>query len=218
MVWYIIHAVVTLLWDSIRLSGMSVDDKTIEVLVLRQQLLIMRWHQKHGPSISQGEKFILLTLLEPIFRFGHSQKARLEQLALIFRPDTLLRWHRDLVRKKWTVANTPKAPGRPPTDPQLVALILRLARENQWGDNKIEGELKKLGYRISHETIRQILRSHGVLPVPIRKSTIKRRCSPATSSAWKPSHSRHCLSCSSLKSAPDAYTSRERHRIHQSTG
>jgi hypothetical protein len=44
---------------------------------------------------------------------GHSQKARIEQLVLIFRADTLLRWHRDLVRKKWTFANTQKAPGRP---------------------------------------------------------------------------------------------------------
>ena len=154
MVWYFIHAVITLLWDGIRLSGMSVDDKAIEVFVLRQQLLILRRYQKHGPSLSQSEKFVLIALLEPIFRFGYSQKARLEQLALIFRPDTVLRWHRDLVKKKWTFANTPKASGRPPTDPQLVELILRLARENQWGKNKIEGELKKLECRISHETIR----------------------------------------------------------------
>jgi hypothetical protein len=67
MVWYIIHTVVTLLWDGIRLSGLSVDDKTIEILVLRQQLLILRRHQKRGPSI------ILISLLEPLFRFGHSQ-------------------------------------------------------------------------------------------------------------------------------------------------
>ena len=171
MIWYIIYAVLTLLWDQVRLSRMSADDKTIELLLLRQQLLIMRRHQKRGPSISQGEKFILITLLEGICCIGHAQKARLEQLVLIFKPDTLLRWHRDLIRKKWTFTNTPKARGRPSTDQEIVELILRLARENQWGDGKIEGELKKLGYRISHESIRQILRSHGISPRPIRKST-----------------------------------------------
>jgi putative transposase len=71
--------------------------------------------------------------------------------------------------KKWTFANTPKRPGRPPTDPQLVQLVLRMARENQWGDHKIEGELKKLGYHISHETVRTILRSHDIAPLPARK-------------------------------------------------
>jgi putative transposase len=170
MVWYIFHVVVALLWDVVRRSRLSADDKTIEVLVLRQQVLILRRHQKRRPSISQAEKFMLITLLEPVCRFGRAQKAQLERLILVFKPETLLGWHRDLVKKKWTFANSPKMPGRPPTDPQLVQLVLRMARENQWGDHKIEGELKKLGYRISHETIRKILRSHDIAPVPIRKS------------------------------------------------
>ena len=91
MMWYVIHVVLTLRWDGVRLSRMSADDKTIEVLLLRQQLLILRRHQKRGPSISQGEKFILITLVEGVCRFGHAPKARLEQLVLIFKPDTLLR-------------------------------------------------------------------------------------------------------------------------------
>ena len=66
-------------------------------------------------SLSYDLKLILMTLVEGMCRFGHAQKARLEQLVLIFKPDTLLRWHRDLVRKKWTFANTPKVPGRPST-------------------------------------------------------------------------------------------------------
>ncbi len=169
MVWYIIHVVVRLVWDCIRLSRMSADDKTIEVLLLRQQLLILRRHQKRGPSISQSEKLILISLVEPMCRFGRAQKGRLEQLVLIFKPETLLRWHRDLVTKKWTFANTPKGSGRPSTDPKIVELILQLARENVWGDARIEGELKKLGYRISQETVRKILRSHGSPPVLARK-------------------------------------------------
>jgi putative transposase len=132
MAWYMIYIVLSLLWDGMRLSRLSADDKTIEVLLLRQQLLILRRHQKRGPTISQGEKLMLLTLLEPMCCFRRAQKSQLERLVLIFKPETLLRWHRELVKKKWTFANTPKAPGRRPTDPQLVQVILRLARENRW--------------------------------------------------------------------------------------
>jgi hypothetical protein len=90
MIWYLIHGVVTLLWDGLRLSRMSSVDKAIEVLLLRQQLLILRRHQKRGPSISQGEKLFLITLAEGVCRFGRAQIARLEQLVLIFKPETLL--------------------------------------------------------------------------------------------------------------------------------
>src|SRR5262249_44666715 len=79
--------------------------------------------------------------------------------------------HRELVKRRWTFANTPKTPGRRSTDPQLVQLIVRLARENRWGDDKIAGELKKLGYRVSHETVRKILRSHNLRPVLARRRT-----------------------------------------------
>lgn len=171
MIWYLIHQVASLLWDSLRFSRLSPDSKTLELLLLRQQLLIVRRHQKRGRSITHSEKFILLTLIEQIRRFANLQQGPLEQLMLIFKPETLLRWHRELIRKKWTFSNAPKASGRPSTDPQLVLLMLRMARENRWGDDRIEGELKKLGYRISHETIRKILRGHGVLPLPARSAS-----------------------------------------------
>jgi hypothetical protein len=80
-------------------------------------------------------------------------KAQLEQLILIFSPTTLLRWHQTLVTKKWTFANTPKTVGRPALEPDMVALILRMARENRWGHRKIEGEMKKLVYQVSDKTI-----------------------------------------------------------------
>ncbi len=145
MAWYLIHLIAHLLWDSLRFSRLAPDEKTIELLLLRQQLLILRRHQSRGPVISRGEKFILLTLIEPMLRRTGLQKTRLEQMLLIFKPETLLRWHRELVRHQWTFANAPKSPGRPSTDPQLVQLILQLARDNRWGDDKIAGELKKLG-------------------------------------------------------------------------
>src|SRR5688572_25592363 len=133
MVWYFVHVLATLFWDAMRLSRLSPDEKTLELLVLRQQLLILRRHQKRGPSISSGEKLILLTLLDRLCGLGRAGKAHLEQLVLIFKPETLLRWHQASIKQKWTFANSPKTPGRPPIEPEMVQLILRMAPENRWG-------------------------------------------------------------------------------------
>lgn len=84
----------------------------------------------------------------------------------------MLRWHRKLVRLKWTYPRKSKG-GRPPIGKDLENLILRLAHENQrWGYGKIEGELLKLGFKISQTTIRNVLDRHGILPAPIRNGSI----------------------------------------------
>jgi putative transposase len=140
-----------------------------ELLLLRQQILILRRHQRRRPDLTRSEKFILVSLVAQLRHRVKLQKTHLAHLVLILKPETLLRWHRELVRRKWTFNNSPQAAGRPPTDPYLVQLILQLARENAWGDDRIAGELKKLGYAISHETVRKILRSHGIAPAPTRK-------------------------------------------------
>jgi transposase len=86
-------------------------------------------------------------------------------------PQTLLHWHRELVRHKWTYRNK-RQPGRPPLDAEVVALVLRMARENpRWGCVRICGELRKLGIRVGATTIRTLLRRHGLGPAP-------RRCGP----------------------------------------
>ena len=83
-------------------------------------------------------------------------------------PATLLRWHRELVRKKWTYGKTEK-PGRPPINPEVRELILRIARENpRWGCVRIKGELAKLGLRVSATTIRNLLRTARLGPAPRR--------------------------------------------------
>jgi len=85
-------------------------------------------------------------------------------------PQTLLRWHRELVARKWT--NRRRLPGRPPLDPALRELVLRLARENsRWGCVRIQGELRKLGIRVGATTIRSILRRSGFGPAPRRQGT-----------------------------------------------
>jgi putative transposase len=80
-------------------------------------------------------------------------------------PATLLRWHRELVRRRWTYPQG--RAGRPPTDRVLRELVLRLARENpRWGYQRIAGELIKLGVRLSPSTIRRLLASAGLEPAP----------------------------------------------------
>ena len=94
--------------------------------------------------------------------------AAVARVALVFTPATLLRWHREIVRRKWTFDNRPRR-GRPPVSAACVEIVVRLARENpRWGYGKIEGELLKLGHRVSRSAIKRLLRQHGLPPAPER--------------------------------------------------
>lgn len=87
---------------------------------------------------------------------------------LLFTPATLLRWHRELAQRKWTFRRR-RCGGRPPLDPKLRTLILRLARENPaWGYDRIQGELRKLGQRVGRSTSRDLLKRQHVPPAPER--------------------------------------------------
>jgi putative transposase len=87
---------------------------------------------------------------------------------LIVSPDTVLRWHRELVRRKRTFRR--KAAGRPKIASELEALVFQLARENaRWSYDHIEGDLVKLGYTIDRWTIRNLLKCHRLPPSPLRQ-------------------------------------------------
>ena len=91
--------------------------------------------------------------------------------SFLVRPQTLLRWHRELVRRKWTYKRRGR-PGRPKIDAEVSALIVRLGRENpRWGYQRIRGELLKLDIRVSATTVRTILLRHGLDPAPRRAGT-----------------------------------------------
>jgi transposase len=96
-------------------------------------------------------------------------KARRQGLRLLVTPDTILRWHRDIVRRRWTARSMRGKTGRPATRRNIQALVLRLARENpEWGYGRIHGELVGLGVKVVTSTVWEILKTSGVDPAPRR--------------------------------------------------
>ena len=100
----------------------------------------------------------------------------LEQLAGIVTPDTILRWHRELVARHWDYSGRRKNVGRPPLSKEIIELVLRIAGESPtWGYDRIQGALANLGHCISDTTVANILKAQGIEPAPdrMRKSTWK---------------------------------------------
>src|SRR5262249_2252515 len=122
--------------------------KDVELLVLRHQLVVLSRDQRR-PSLRPADRAFLAALTRVL--------PQPRRRGLIVTPQTLLRWHRELVRRKWTQPQRPPA-GRPPVDGRVRELVLRFACENPgWGYPRIAGELRKLGLRVSPSTIRRIL-------------------------------------------------------------
>jgi hypothetical protein len=123
---------------------------------------------------------------------------------LLVKPETLLRWHRRLVAGAWTYPH--HAAGRPQLDQELQQLIVRLASENpRWGYQRIQGELLRLGMRVSATAIRTTLRRHGMDPAPRPSATtwrafLRQQASGIIACHFLPSipsGSGGCTSCSS---------------------
>jgi len=141
-----------------------------ELLVRNEYLVtenrILRHQLKGRVRLSDGER---KTLAEIGYRLG---KQALEDVATIVKPDTILGWHRTLVAQKCDGSTQRKAPGRPPIDPELEALVVRMAQENRsWGYDRIVGALANLGLTVSAQTVGNILKRHGIPPAPERKTT-----------------------------------------------
>jgi putative transposase len=94
----------------------------------------------------------------------------LQQVATIVTPDTILRWHRQLIARKWTF--TPNRPGRPGIMQEISSLILRMATENPgWGYTRIQGALKNLGHGVARSTVAKVLKANGIPPAPDRPTS-----------------------------------------------
>ncbi len=132
--------------------------KDVELVLLRHQLSVLaRQHQR--PKLRPADRALIAALAQLL---PHRRRH-----GLVVTPATLLRWHRELVRRRWTYPQ--RKPGRPPTSLALRELVLRLARENpRWGYQRIAGEAIKLGFRLSPSTVRRLLASAGLDPAPRR--------------------------------------------------
>src|SRR5262252_4969381 len=134
-----------------------------EVLALRHQLRVLE--RKVGkPAWQPADRILLAGLSQLLPKSGLP--------SLLPKPETLLRWHRDLVCHKWAAFRQRPRRRRPVRDPVRRALTLKLAEENpRWGYRRIQGEMVKLGFRISHMQVARILRSQGIPPAPRRSQT-----------------------------------------------
>ncbi|MCA1698230.1 MAG: integrase core domain-containing protein [Actinobacteria bacterium] len=137
----------------------SEREKEIEILLLRHQLRVLE-RQVARPELTQADRALLAALSRVLPRQAWRRSA-------FVTPATLLRWHRDLVARRWTYPH--RCPGRPATAAEIRELVVRLARENpSWGYRRIQGELVGLGVELAASTVWAILKQEGIGPAPKR--------------------------------------------------
>ncbi|MET7339550.1 integrase core domain-containing protein [Nonomuraea sp. NPDC005650] len=162
------YLTVTNTFAALRLLPIGDRDKDIEILALRHQITVLERQLGADTRLTFApeDRAFLAALLTSLPR------EVLRRLRLLVRPDTVLRWHRDLVKRRHARTCRPKRPGRPPTIQSIRALILRLVRENPgWGYRRVHGELTTLGIKIAPSTVWEILKQGGLDPAPERAST-----------------------------------------------
>ena len=158
MLWSLMYLVVRNLFALVWLLGRPHRSKELEILVLRHELAILR-RASAQPKLTRADRALLASLSRSLPRPAWT--------VFSFKPETLLRWHRQLIARRWTYSH--RRPGRPGLERSLRELILRLARENpHWGYKRIVGELKGLGIPVSATSVRKVLLEAGLQPAPQR--------------------------------------------------
>jgi putative transposase len=161
VVWSYVYLALGRVFELVMLCCRSAEAKEIEILVLRHELTVLR-RQHPRPRLEPKDRALLAALSRRLPRARWS--------VFLVKPETLLDWHRRMVRHRWIYRSAPR--GRPPVPDQVQQLIVRFARENpRWGYQRIRGELLRLGCQISASSISRALRAHGVDPAPRRAST-----------------------------------------------
>lgn len=141
----------------LRLRRTERDELAIEIVMLRHEVAVLR-RQLARPLLQPRDRALLASLARLL---PNERRSR-----FFVQPATLLRWHRDLVRRRWTY---PHRSGRPAIPAGTVGIVLRLARENpSWGYRRIQGELVTMGLRLAPSSVWAILRRHRIDPAPTR--------------------------------------------------
>jgi putative transposase len=183
----------------------SEREKEIEILLLRHQLRVLE-RQLARPQLTQADRALLAA-------FSRLLPRRAWKRSLLVTPATVLRWHRELVARRWTYPQQRR--GRPATADAIRELVVRLARENpSWGYRRIHGELVGLGIELAASTVWTILKEAGIEPAPHRLETswsaflrgrTRRASLSATSSPSTRSSSSASTSCSSSSLPPGVH-------------
>jgi hypothetical protein len=147
----------------LRLSRRDEAWKIAEILILGHQLAVLQRRQTHRPKLNWADRALLAALL------GVIPQARRNGLRLLITPDTILRWHRDIIRRRQAARSLRGRTGRPAARMNIRALALRLARENPgWGYRRIHGELAGLGVKVAASTVWEILKANRIDLAPQR--------------------------------------------------
>jgi putative transposase len=194
--------------------------KDVEILTLRHEVAVLR-RTNSRPALTWLDRAVLSAL-------GRLLPAPVRQVRLVS-PRTLLRWHAQLVARRWTYPR--RRPGRPPTPQPIRALVLRMARENpRWGYRRIQGELVGLGHAVAASTVWKILKSTGLDPAPRRSgrpggsswprkprrssrstspTSTPSSCAASTSSWWSSTAVAACTSWESPPTRPGAWVTQQ---------
>src|SRR3569833_1101994 len=158
------YLTVTNTFAVLRLLPVGDRDKDTEILVLRHQIAVL--------ERQLGEQKVRFTPPDralPAALLHHLSPRTLRRMRLLVRPDTVLRWHRDLIRKRHAARCRPTRQGQPPTMRSIRVLVLRLVRENPgWGYRRVHGALLVLGAKVAASTEWEILKDAGIDPAPER--------------------------------------------------
>ena len=146
---YLTFLLITRIATWLRLSRREETWKTAEILILRHQLAVLQRRQPHRPKLNWADRALLAALLAVI------PESAPPGMAAAGHPETILRLHRDIIRRRWAARSTRGRTGRPPTRRHIRALVLRLARENpEW---------------VATPAVWEILKTSGVDPAPLRR-------------------------------------------------
>jgi putative transposase len=158
-----VFLLITRLTAWLRLSRREESWKTAEILILRHQLAVLQQRESRRPELNWADRALFAALP------GAIPRARRHGLRLLVTPDTIVRWHRDIIRRRWAARSVRGTTGRPATRRNVRALVLRLAGENpRWGYRRIHGELAGLGVKVAASTVWEIRKTNGIDPAPRR--------------------------------------------------